>query len=47
MQSSREKGFFSKKLRKHSRNQNQPQRAHSNFLADYANHRRKKSNKLF
>ncbi|APF17185.1 hypothetical protein Cabys_434 [Caldithrix abyssi DSM 13497] len=25
----------------HSRNQNQPQRAQSNFLADYANNRRK------
>ncbi|MHB2150673.1 hypothetical protein ACX8XP_16595 [Calditrichota bacterium LG25] len=29
------------KLRQPGRNQNQPQRAQSNFLADYANNRRK------
>ncbi|WP_456439671.1 hypothetical protein [Caldithrix abyssi] len=28
-------------LRQQSRNQNQPQRAQSNFLADYANNRKK------
>ncbi|APF17876.1 hypothetical protein [Caldithrix abyssi] len=34
-------GVFEFNLRQHSRNQNQPQRAQSNFFADYANHRRK------
>ncbi|APF18111.1 hypothetical protein Cabys_1362 [Caldithrix abyssi DSM 13497] len=33
--------------RQHSRNQNQLQRARSNFLADYANNRRKCLNKLY
>ncbi|MHB2155757.1 hypothetical protein ACX8XN_15355 [Calditrichota bacterium GD2] len=34
-------------LRQQSRNQNQPQRAQNNFLADYANNRRKRLKRYF